>query len=410
MAAPAGAVPRPGDDSSPITQVRGYRSRRSRPKDVLTSAARSHRRGGMDHPNPTTGPSATFRTALCAVFACAALVVAYAVVAPSGRPTGPATFVDRALGSPSPDASLVRRTPGGSALAVDGQGLTAHVGNATVRLGSRSAGSGSWQRHASGVTRSTSFGSESILFGINRAEQFLTVERRQGTRTWSWQLDATHGTPDDRPERRRGLRAQRSARRLPHPPGRDPRPKRPRHHASRRALVARASAHRLDARPAARRQDAAGAVPDRPDRTDRRVRAPGRPGRHDELYRRQVDGLVEPRHHKTLGGGQRRCAGRAADRALDRRDRAAGRLEHRSGRRRRTRPGRSSRPSSGTASTARSRRRSRSRGRAATPTRRAGSSRTRASIRSSASTRAEAPRPRCRAGAPPRRATRPASP
>ncbi len=43
--------------------------------------------------------------------------------------------------------------------------------------------------------RTTSFGSESILFGINRAEQFLTVQHRQGARTWSWQLDATHGTP-----------------------------------------------------------------------------------------------------------------------------------------------------------------------------------------------------------------------
>ena len=41
----------------------------------------------------------------------------------------------------------------------------------------------------------TEFGSESILFGINRAEQFLTVERHQGTRTWIWRLDATHGSP-----------------------------------------------------------------------------------------------------------------------------------------------------------------------------------------------------------------------
>ena len=125
----------------------------------------------------------------------AAIVGAAAVLLPS-RPTAtPPTFVDRALGAPSPDASLERRLATGATLAVDGRGIAARVGSATIGLASSGAGHGAWQRYGGGVTRATSFGRESILFGINRAEQFLTVARRQGTRTWRWQLDATHGVP-----------------------------------------------------------------------------------------------------------------------------------------------------------------------------------------------------------------------
>ena len=97
--------------------------------------------------------------------------------------------------SPSSDSSLVQRLATGATLAVDRRGINAHVGSATIALASRSTNHGTWQRYRSGVTRTTSFGHESILFGINRAEQFLTVDHRQGTRTWTWQLDATRGTP-----------------------------------------------------------------------------------------------------------------------------------------------------------------------------------------------------------------------
>ena len=51
--------------------------------------------------------------ACAAVVACAAIVAVYAVVAPSRPPSQPATFVDRALGAPNADASLVRRTASG---------------------------------------------------------------------------------------------------------------------------------------------------------------------------------------------------------------------------------------------------------------------------------------------------------
>ncbi|HJX46928.1 MAG TPA: hypothetical protein VJ375_03715, partial [Gaiellaceae bacterium] len=130
-----------------------------------------------------------------ALFLCAATVVACAVLLPSRTAPTPPTFVDRALGSSSPDASLEQRLASGATLAVDRRGIDAHAGSATIALASRGTGRGNWQLYSSGVTRTTSFGRESILFGINRAEQFLTVAHRQGTRTWSWQLDATRGHP-----------------------------------------------------------------------------------------------------------------------------------------------------------------------------------------------------------------------
>jgi Bacterial Ig domain len=123
------------------------------------------------------------------------VVGAFIVLLAAPQPAAPLTFVDRALGSASPDASLVRRLATGATLAIDGRGLEAHIGSVKVALASGGSGSGGWVRYSGGAARSTSFGRESILFGINRAEQFLTIADHQGPRTWSWQLDATHGSP-----------------------------------------------------------------------------------------------------------------------------------------------------------------------------------------------------------------------
>ena len=324
----------------------------------------------MDHSNPTTGPAAAFRTAVCAVFACAALVVAvrHRDSVRLGRPA-PATFVDRALGSPSPDASLERRLATGATLAVDRHGLNAtSAGDDRARVaqrGQRQAGSATERRHAHHELR------ERVdPLRDQPAEQFLTVEHRQGTRTWSWQLDATHGTPRIDPNGGVSFARAGQPRRLPHPPGRDPRPataatsRRPActGHSTRARL-------RLDARPATRRRDAAGAVPDRPDRADRRLR-PRRPARAARRAAprprrpvRRASGSRSPRRRSAAT-----CWSRSSPSARPARSRRrpAG---ARSARRRRTPTARSSRPSSGTSSTARSRRRSRSRGRAATPTR-----------------------------------------
>ena len=100
--------------------------------------------------------------------------------APAEATTSPRTFVDRALGSPSPDASLRRRLASGATLAIQDGSLAARDGSATIALSSSGGSDGDWRRFHGGASRATEFGRESILFGINRAEQFLTVERHHG--------------------------------------------------------------------------------------------------------------------------------------------------------------------------------------------------------------------------------------
>ena len=68
------------------------------------------------------------------------------------------------------------------------------IGTTISRISEIAATIATSVNHQGGATRTTSFGRESILFGINRAEQFLTVVRHQGLRTWSWHIDAAHGT------------------------------------------------------------------------------------------------------------------------------------------------------------------------------------------------------------------------
>ena len=46
-------------------------------------------------------------------------------------------------------------------------------------------------RHANGVSQTTDFGSAAVVVDGERTEQFLTVTRRQGKRTWRWQLDTS---------------------------------------------------------------------------------------------------------------------------------------------------------------------------------------------------------------------------
>ena len=140
------------------------------------------------------------------LFLSAAIVGAVALRLPSRPPPTPLTFVDRALGSPSSDASLERRLATGAILAIDALGINARVGSATIALASRNAGHGSWHRYGSGVMRATNFGRESILFGINRAEQFLTVTRHQGKHRWEWDLNVRGLEPSPLAEKYAGIR------------------------------------------------------------------------------------------------------------------------------------------------------------------------------------------------------------
>jgi len=150
----------------------------------------------MNDCDTTTRPSVGAPGGL-GLLALAALTaaVAAALALPSRHPAPPPTFVDRALGAPSRGASLERSLANGATLAVDRSGLDAHVGSTSVALSSIGTGDAGWQRHLDGAVRETSFGRESILFGIDRAEELLTVDRSLGARTWAWRLDASDGTP-----------------------------------------------------------------------------------------------------------------------------------------------------------------------------------------------------------------------
>ena len=176
---------------------RRYGSSRDHPRFGVRALMHLRPQSPLHRPPPRRAPPALagFRTACLCALVVGVSVVVCGVLLPSRPASAPATFVDRALGAPSPDASLERRLATGATLAIDDLGLDAQKGPATIGLASSSAGHGAWQRHGGGVTRATSFGRESILFGINRAEEFLTVDRRQGTRLWRWQLDASQGSP-----------------------------------------------------------------------------------------------------------------------------------------------------------------------------------------------------------------------
>ena len=65
------------------------------------------------------------------------------------------------------------------------------VRGAPGRLGvaSEDAAGGGWRHFEGGAVRETPFGSETVVVTPLRTEQFLTINKRQGTRTWRWRLD-----------------------------------------------------------------------------------------------------------------------------------------------------------------------------------------------------------------------------
>jgi hypothetical protein len=113
-------------------------------------------------------------------------------------------FLTRELGPPLDRGTLVR-TPAhaspklikpalGGKLEIRDGGLKVASGHASVSLSFGKA-RGDWRGHQHGVQRKLPFGSEAIVLGLNRIEQSLTVDKRQGTRTWRWRLDAAKLAP-----------------------------------------------------------------------------------------------------------------------------------------------------------------------------------------------------------------------
>jgi hypothetical protein len=98
------------------------------------------------------------------------------------------------LGAPRRDAALVRRPAEGVVVHLQRSGFRVAGREATVSLagiGERDA----WERYDAGVERKTPFGRETIVVTPEKTEQFLTVERRQGPKTWRWRLDSNGLVP-----------------------------------------------------------------------------------------------------------------------------------------------------------------------------------------------------------------------
>jgi hypothetical protein len=100
------------------------------------------------------------------------------------------SFLTDALGAPHAAAPLVRTPARGVEVTIRDAGYEVRRGRASVALTSADAEQQPWTRFARGVSRPTPFGDETIAVDGTRTEEFLTVERRLGQRTWRWRLDA----------------------------------------------------------------------------------------------------------------------------------------------------------------------------------------------------------------------------
>src|SRR5919106_6640256 len=105
------------------------------------------------------------------------------------------TFLAATLGAPQETASLVRKPVPGVDLRVDRAAARIRREGVTLELGLEGS-SGVWTPHLRGATRPAPYGSEAVVFrGEYGLEHFVTVEKRQGLRTWRWELGAANLDP-----------------------------------------------------------------------------------------------------------------------------------------------------------------------------------------------------------------------
>ncbi|MGD0713591.1 MAG: hypothetical protein ABSB24_05335, partial [Gaiellaceae bacterium] len=126
-------------------------------------------------------------------------VIAFAIVqfVGSGSNTTPVPkFVARALGPTQPLTASAKDLGVGTHMSLGRSGgLTVSQAAAHVSLTSSDSAGGTWQQHRGGAVRSTPFGSEVVVATHGQAEQFLTVGKHYGTRTWTWRLSSNLGYP-----------------------------------------------------------------------------------------------------------------------------------------------------------------------------------------------------------------------
>ena len=100
-----------------------------------------------------------------------------------------------ALGAPKPDAPLARRSAPGVDVKIGRSGFEVAGPKTLVSLSGLDTGRADWARFTRGASRRTYFGRETIVVAPQKTEQFLTVDRHQGKRTWRWRLGSPGITP-----------------------------------------------------------------------------------------------------------------------------------------------------------------------------------------------------------------------
>jgi hypothetical protein len=110
---------------------------------------------------------------------------------PVDAPGSSASFLQHALGASHPAANMTRRPKPGVAVAVERRGTVLRRNGHALSLSAVGAGRAAWNGFENGASRPTPFGRETVTIGPERTEEFLTIDRRVGVRTWRWQLGTT---------------------------------------------------------------------------------------------------------------------------------------------------------------------------------------------------------------------------
>ena len=132
-------------------------------------------------------PVRTLRLIVLALIA--ALAGGAACLLPGGSQTPrPPAFLASALGT-TVAGTPERLTDAGESVSLPRSGYELQAGTDTLALSSEDQDGDSWHQFEAGATRSTPFGSETVVVDGNVVEQFLTVEQRTGPKRWRWKLE-----------------------------------------------------------------------------------------------------------------------------------------------------------------------------------------------------------------------------
>ncbi|HZS25276.1 MAG TPA: hypothetical protein VFA30_09855, partial [Gaiellaceae bacterium] len=120
----------------------------------------------------------------------------------TATPTSTPSFIRHELGARASSAPHARTVAAGTTASLESNGytLTNNVGSLT--LTQSDGGSNAWTQYRNGAARTTSYGNESVVLGGSRvdAEQYVTVNRHNGSYEWRWRISAGSLTPVLRPD------------------------------------------------------------------------------------------------------------------------------------------------------------------------------------------------------------------